>query len=209
VFREVPLLKVGLILMALGLLIAAVVVSVPLRSDPERVVAAEVATNSPGEAKRYSSGQERSATKKSSSEKEFPRSSSRKQEKESLRYGSSSSGGPARQRKEETGEPQAALQQEAEPPNSQSATPQLAGQQTPSEAPSGPQLQPQQHQPHQQEQPLPDAEQRGWSEPSQGELKSANAERHYELLPGAIMGLTIEAIGIYDAPSSTQIASGH
>jgi sortase A len=200
VFREVPLLKVGLILMALGLLIAAVVVSVPLRSDPERVVAAEVATNSPGEAKRYSSGQERSATKKSSSEKEFPRSSSREQEKESLRYGSSSSGGPARQRKEETGEPQAALQQEAEPPNSQSATPQLAGQQTPSEAPSGPQLQPQQHQPHQQEQPLPDAEQRGWSEPSQGELKSANAERHYELLPGAIMGLTIEAIGIHDAP---------
>ena len=99
-FREVPLLKVGLILMALGLLIAAVVVSVPLRSDPERVVAAEVATNSPGEAKRYSSGQERSATKKSSSEKE----------KESLRYGSSSpSGGPVEQRKEETGEPQAAL----------------------------------------------------------------------------------------------------
>ena len=109
-FRKVPLLKVGLILMALGLLIAAVVVSVPLRSDPERVVAAEVATNSPGEAKRYSSGQEGSATKKSSSEKEFPRSSSRKQEKESLRYGSSSpSGGPVEQRKEETGEPQAAL----------------------------------------------------------------------------------------------------
>ena len=99
-FREVPLLKVGLILMALGLLIAAVVVSVPLRSDPERVVAAEVATNSPGEAKRY-------------------------------------------------------------------------------------------------------------SEPSQGELKSANAERHYELLPGAIMGLTIEATGIYDAPSSTPTAAGH
>ena len=212
VSREDALLKVGVILMALALVlvIAAAVVSVALRSEPERVVAAEVAaTKFPGEPPRYSSGEEKSATKKSSSEKEFPRSSSREQEKESLRYGSSSSGGPARQRKEETGEPQAALQQEAEPPNSQSATPQLAGRQTPSEAPSGPQLQPQQHQPHQQEQPLPDVEQRSWSEPSQGELKSANAERHYELLPGAIMGLTIEAIGIYDAPSSTPTAAGH
>jgi len=39
VFREVPLLmKVGLIMMALAVLIAAVVVSVPLRSDPERLV---------------------------------------------------------------------------------------------------------------------------------------------------------------------------
>ena len=38
VFREVPLLmKVGLIMMALAVLIAAVV-SVPLRSDPERLV---------------------------------------------------------------------------------------------------------------------------------------------------------------------------
>ena len=75
-FREVPLLmKVGLIMMAPAVLIAAVVVSVPLRSDPERLVAAEVATNSPGQAQR-SSGQEGSATKNSSSEKGFPRSSS-------------------------------------------------------------------------------------------------------------------------------------
>jgi sortase A len=201
VFRKVPLLKVGLILMALALLIAAVVVSVSLRSDPERVVAAEVATKSPGEAQRYSSGQEGSATKESSSEKEFPRSSSREREKESLRYGSSSSsGGPVEQRKEETGEPQAALQQGAKPPNSQSATPQLAGQQTLSEAPSGPQPQPHKHQPHQQGQPLPGSEGRGWTEPSQTEVNRANRARHYELLPGALMGLTIDAIGIYDAP---------
>ena len=76
-FREVPLLmKVGLIMMALAVLIAAVVVSVPLRSDPERLVAAEVATNSPGQAQRSSSSQEGSATKNLSSEKGFPRSSS-------------------------------------------------------------------------------------------------------------------------------------
>jgi hypothetical protein len=207
VFREVPLQKVGVIMMVLAFVIAAVVVSVGLRSEPERVVLAEVATKSPGEAPRYSSGQERIATKKSSSQKDSPRNPSG--EEESLGFGSSSSGGPMGQREEDAKEPQAMLQQEAEGWNSQSATPQLAGQQTPSEAPSGPQLQPQQHQPHQQEQPLPDAEQRGWSEPSQGDLKSANAERHYELLPGAIMGLTIEAIGIYDAPSSTPTAAGH
>jgi hypothetical protein len=47
--------KVGLIMMALALVIAAVVVSVTLRSDPGRLIAAEVATKSPGEAPRCSS----------------------------------------------------------------------------------------------------------------------------------------------------------
>jgi sortase A len=196
VLREVPLLmKVGVMMMALAfaLLIAALVVSVAVRSKPERVVAAEVATKSPGEAPRYSSSQDGSANKKSSSEMESPHSSSG--EEQSLGFGSSSSGGPMGQREEDAKEPQAVLQQEAKPPKSQSATPQLSGQQTLSEASSGPQPQP-----HQQEQPLPGAEQRGWPKPTQGELKSANRERHYELLPGAIMGLTVEAIGIYDAP---------
>jgi sortase A len=187
VFREGNslLIKVGLIMVALALLIAAVVMSATLRSEPERVVAAEVATKSPGEAPRYASGKEASATKKSSSQKE------------SLRY---SSGGPVVQHREDAKEPQAILQQEAQTPNSQSPMPQPAGQQTPSEVPSEPQSPLQQHQPQPQEQPLPGAEQRGWQKPTQTELKSANQERHYELLPGAIMGLTIEAIGIHDAP---------
>jgi sortase A len=198
VFREVPLLKVGVIMLALAiaLVIAAVVVRVTVGSEPERVVAAEVARKSPGQALRYSSGQERSATKKSSGEKEFPRYLSGE---ESLGYGSSSSGEPVEQRKEEVNKPQTVVQQEAEAPESQSATPQLVGQQTISEAPSKPEPQ-QQHQPHQQQQPLPGAEGKGWPRPSQVERQSANGERHYELLPGAIMGLTIEAIGIYDAP---------
>jgi sortase A len=226
-------MKVGLIMMALALalLIAAVVVSAALRSEPERLVAAEVATKAPGEAPRYSSGEVGIATKKSSSEKESPPSLSWKQE--SLGYGSPSSGEePVRQRKEDAKEPQALLQQEeAQTQNSQSPMPQSAGQQTSPEAPSGPQPQPYKHQPHQQqeqpppgaaqseassgpqpqpqrhqphqqqEQPLlPGSEGRGWQEPTQAELKSANQERHYELLPGAIMGLTIEAIGIHDAP---------
>jgi sortase A len=103
-------------------------------------------------------------------------------------------------RKEEAKEPQAVLQQEAEAPISQSPMPQPAGQQTPSEVPSEPQPQPQPHQPQPNEQLLPGSEQRGWPKPTQGELKRANTQRHYELLPGAIMGLTIEAIGIHDAP---------
>jgi sortase A len=176
------LVKVGVIMMALALalVIAAVVVRVTLGNESGRL-AAEVATKSVREAPRYSSGEEGSATEKSSSEKR------------SSRY---SSGGPVVQREEDAKEP--VVEQEAEPPNSQSPMPQLAGNQTPSEASTEPQ--PQQHQPQPDEQPLPGADERGWAEPTQGELKSANRERHYELLPGAIMGLTIEAIGIYDAP---------
>src|SRR5215207_788249 len=172
-------MKVGVIMMALALalVIAAAVVSATLRSEPERVVAAEVAKKSPGQAPRYSSGKEGRATKKSSSQKESPPYPTGVEE--SLGYGSTSSGEPVRQRKEDAKNPQALLQQEeAEPPNSQSPMPQLESQQTPSEASSGPQPQPQQHQPHSEEQPLPAGEQRDWPKPTQGELKSAKGERH-------------------------------
>ena len=209
-FKEgVSLLKVGVIMMALALalLIAAAVVSATLHNEPERLVAAEVATKSPGEAQRYSSGEEGSATKKSSSEMKSPPYPSGKVE--SMGYGSSSSGGPVEQRNvEDARESQATVQQEVQPPNSQSPMPQLAGNQTPSEAPSAPSQAPsepqpqpqQQHQTQPEEQPLPGSEKRDWPKPTQGELERANQGRHYELLPGAIMGLTIDAIGIYDAP---------
>jgi sortase A len=211
VFKEgVSLLKVGVIMMslALALVITAMVVSVALRSEPGRVVAAEVAAKSPDEAQRSSSGKEGSATKKSSSQKESPPYPTGGEE--SLGYGSTSSSGeePVGQRKvEDAREPQATVQQEVQPPNSQFAMPQLAGKQAPSEAPSAPskassdpEPQPQQHQTQPEEQPLPAGEQRDWPKPTQGELNRANQGRHYELLPGAIMGLTIEAIGIHDAP---------
>src|ERR671921_2629002 len=116
-----------MMVVALALVIAAVVVSATLRSGPEGVVAAEVAAKSPGEAPRYSSGDEGRATKKSSSQKDSPPSSSG--EEQSLGFGSSSSGRPMGQREEDAKEPQAVLQQEADPPNSQSATPQPASQQ--------------------------------------------------------------------------------
>jgi sortase A len=193
-------MKVGLIMvaLALALVITAMVVSATLRSEPERAVAAEVAAKSHSKGLRNSSAEEWSATRKPSSKKEFHRYPSGE---ESLSYGWSSSGGPVGQRKQEAEEPQSLVQREADRSNSQSPMAQSASQQTPSEVPSVPQPQlEQQRQPHQQHQPLPGAEQRGWSEPTQTELNRANQERHYNLQAGAIMGLTIEAIGIYDAP---------
>ena len=169
------LMKVGLIMMALALslVIAAVVVRVTLGSEPGRV-AAEVARKAVREAQHNSSG---------------------KQE-ESLRYGSPSpTDEPVRQRKEDAKE-QVAAAFEPERSNSRSELPQPASQQTP----SVPELQPQQHQTQPQEKPLPAAEDTDWAKPTQEELHSANVARHYELLPGAVMGLTIHSMGIYNAP---------
>jgi sortase A len=120
--------------------------------------------------------------------REAPRKSSVQQE-ESLRYGSPSPPDePVRQRKGDAKKPVAAAI-EPERSNSRSEVPLSASQQTPSE----PELQPQ-------EKPLPAAEDTDWAKPTQEELESANAARHYELLPGAIMGLTIHSMGIYNAP---------
>jgi len=47
--------------------------------------------------------------------------------------------------------------------------------------------------------PLPDLDTE-WSKPTDQQIKAANQPRHYQLPSGAIMGLTIEAMGIYDAP---------
>jgi len=159
--------------LALALVIGAVVVSVTLGSEAGRVVAADIAKKSVREAQRYASG---------------------KQE-ESLGYGSSSSAEPMRQRKEDAKEPVAAAS-EPERSYSRSEMPQPAGQETPSEL----ELRPQRHQTQAQEQPLPAAEDAGWPAPTQEELQGANQERHYELLPGAVMGLTIHSIGVYNAP---------
>jgi len=168
-------MKVGLIMMALALslVIAAVVVRVTLGSEPGRV-AAEVARKAVREAQHNSSG---------------------KQE-ESLRYGSPSpTDEPVRQRKEDAKE-QVAAAFEPERSNSRAEMPPSVSQQTPSE----PELQLQQDQTQPQQKPLPAAEDTDWAEPTQEELQSAKGPRHYELLPGAIMGLTIHSMGIYNAP---------
>jgi sortase A len=54
-------------------------------------------------------------------------------------------------------------------------------------------------QPEPQREVLPAAE-ADWPTPTQEQLKAASEPRHYDLPPGAIMGLTIPAIGIYNAP---------
>jgi len=183
-------MRLGVIMMALALVlvVAAAVVSAALRSEPQRLVPAEeIAAKSPGEAPRTSSGEEASATKKSSSEKV------------SSRYPSAEE--PAGQRKEGADEPQAAFQRrEAERPNGRSETSRPADRRTPSGASTRPESQPLARRPIQRERPLPDSERRSWPKPTRGELRSARGERHYELLPGAVMGLTIEAMGIHDAP---------
>ena len=169
-------MKLGMIMMALALalVIAAVVVRVTVGSESGRVAAAEVA---------------RKAVR------EVPRNTSEKQE-ESPRNGSPSvPDEPVSQGKEDSKEPVAAAL-EPERSNSRSELPQPASQQTPSE----PEFQPQQHQTQPQEKPLLAAEERGWAKPTQEELKRANQERRYELLPGAIIGLTIHSMGIYNAP---------
>jgi len=177
-------MKVGLIIMALALslVVAAVVVRVTLGSEPGRV-AAEVARKAVREAQHNSSG---------------------KQE-ESLRYGSPSpTDEPVRQRKEDAKE-QVAAAFEPERSNSRSELPQPASQQTPSE----PELQPQQHQTQPQEKPLPAAEDTDWAKPTQEELHSANAARHYELLPRAVMGQPYTRWAYTTLLCSTQLASGH
>jgi sortase A len=160
--EDTPLLKVGVVMMALAvvLVIGAAVASVALRSEPGRALAGVVAQGSQEDPQRHSSsGEGQGAAKKSSGRDESSRYSS---EKHSLRHGSSSpSGGQVGQRK--------------------------AAETT------------QRDQASQEENTLPAGEY-DWQKPTKREVGAANSPRQYQLLPGAIMGLTIRAIGIYDAP---------
>jgi len=162
VFREDPLLKVGVVLMglALALVIAAVVVSVALRSEPGRVVAAEVAAkNSQGEPQRPSSGEP--------PQQHYDSSSYRAEEK--------------------VREPRPVVRQEAEaPPPKPDPTPTSQPEPAPKPRPD--------------RRLLPAEEGSGWPAPTEAEVQRANGERHYDLTPGAIMALTVEQMGIHDAP---------
>jgi sortase A len=54
--------------------------------------------------------------------------------------------------------------------------------------------------PQPQQQTLPVAKEDDWPTPTDQELQAVSAPRTYELPPGAIMGLTIEAMGLRDVP---------
>jgi sortase A len=47
---------------------------------------------------------------------------------------------------------------------------------------------------------LPAGEGGDWARPTDNEIEAANDPRHFGLVPGAIMSLTIQKIGIYNAP---------
>ena len=55
------------------------------------------------------------------------------------------------------------------------------------------------HRPSPQLEPLP-LEEKDYPLPTNQQLEAAHHPRHYDLAPGAIMGLTIEAIGLHDVP---------
>ena len=47
---------------------------------------------------------------------------------------------------------------------------------------------------------LPASESGDWPKPTPQEVQTASSARHYDMVPGAVMSLTIDAIGIHDAP---------
>jgi sortase A len=218
-FREgASLLKVGVVMAALALVlvIVAVVVSVALRTEPGRATT-EVARNALGESP-WSFGSEGSAAEKSSSEGETRRLSSSGGEG-SLKQGSSShSGGSVGQGVGESSEAQrVGAASEAASSSSHSdgqrngslaqqdragSGDQLpaAGQRTASGTSAEPGSPSQLNQANPGDQILPAAENDDWPKPTSREVQRANSPRHYELLPGAVMGLSIHKIGIYNAP---------
>jgi sortase A len=209
VFREVPLLKVGLIMMVLALTLAivAVVVSIALRSFPQQAVASQrdTATESPVEqpipgessneswidrarelltpevARGESEPEPPGSEPKSGftlNPKTEPRSQSESFPKRQAQVGSGS-------------KPETQVQAGPGPESHVQAEPKV--QPEPS-AQGDPKAQ------SQPEQRTLLAGESNWQRPTRQEVEAANGPRHYNLPAGAIMGLTIEAIGIYDAP---------
>jgi sortase A len=167
--------------LALFLVIGAVVVGFSVGGEPGQAGAAEVARNILGE----------------------PSSHTSAGEKESQLSGSSSPyGGPSAQRNGGGAEGSQSLGGASETRASKSHpdVPQAGGLQTSSEAPSDQGSGPAHHHSQQGGQHLLPAEGNDWPKPSQQEVHDANSPRHYHLLPGAVMSLTIEKLGIYDAP---------
>jgi sortase A len=180
-FREDLLLKAGVIMitLALALVIVAVVVSVALRSVPEQAVASESST--------------KTSTKTSveplirgespyepwvEKATPLPASDASKNESASGAAGGKLEPEPQAQRK---------LEPQAEPKPQAEHKAQLK--------------------PEPEQQTLPGADD-DWQAPTQHEIEAANNPRHYELPAGAIMALTVEAIGIHNAPIFDSVNRG-
>jgi sortase A len=57
-----------------------------------------------------------------------------------------------------------------------------------------------QAQPKPEQSSSPETQQSPWPMPTKEQLATASKPRHYELPPGAVMGLTLKAIDVYNAP---------
>ena len=183
VSREDLLLKAGVVMMtlALALVVVTVVVSVALRGAPEEAAASEATTktSSKSSAEPLIRGE---SPYEPWVEKATPPPTAEVAKNEPDPEASASKPKPE---SEPIPEAEPRLQSQSPP------TPQPQAQPEPE-----PQAQPEQEQ---EQQTLP-AGDSGWSSPTDEELEAANNPRHYVLPAGAIMGLTVPGIGIYDAP---------
>jgi len=187
VFREDPLLKVGVIVMtlALALVIVAVVVSFAVRSVPERAVASE-RTIKEKHSTRPLVRSESSMEPWVEMARSLPTAEVTKNESnlEPSGEGPKPTRDPA---------PKVESRSRSEPlPQPQSRS----GSDPENHVPAEPEAQPE-SEPGQRTLPAGESD---WSRPTQQEIEAANEPRHYDLPAGAIMGLTIPSIGIYDAP---------
>jgi sortase A len=194
-------MKVGMILMALALALAivAVVVSIALRSVPQQAVASERLTTTESPVQRLIPG-ESSYESWVVKARELLTPEVARGESEPEPPGSEPKPGftlnpktEPRSKSESFPKPQAQAGSESKPETHVQAEPEV--QPEPS-AQGDPKVQPQQES----EQRTLLAGESNWQRPTRQEVEAANGPRHYNLPAGAIMGLTIEAIGVYNAP---------
>ena len=194
-FREDPLLKVGVMVITLALVLAifAVMVSIAVRSVPQQAVASEKET----------------ATE-SSVERLIPGESSYESWVERARQLLTPEVAKGESDPEPSGsepKPGFTLNPKTEPRSQSESYPKPQAQAEPQVQPES-QIQPvpsAQEEPKAQSQSEPEqrylpAGESDWQRPTRQEVEAANEPRHYKLPAGAIMGLTIEAIGIYSVP---------
>jgi sortase A len=169
VFKEISLLKVGVIAMTLALVFAivAVVASVALGSDPEQATASESVTTAKSSLESLIRSENPPGPWQ---EKARPLTTADVSENQS---NPGPSGGEPQPESKPASEPEPKVLFEPLPKSQAQAEP---------------------------EQQTLSAGESNWQRPTQRELEAANEPRHYNLPAGAIMGLTIEAIGIYNAP---------
>jgi len=195
VFREDPLLKVGVMVITLALVLAifAVMVSIAVRSVPQQAVASEKET----------------ATE-SSVERLIPGEGSYESWVERARQLLTPEVAKGESDPEPSGsepKPGFTLNPKTEPRSQSESYPKPQAQAEPQVQPES-QIQPvpsAQEEPKAQSQSEPEqrylpAGESDWQRPTRQEVEAANEPRHYKLPAGAIMGLTIEAIGIYSVP---------